>query len=86
MDYCAICGKPKEDIHHLIFGTANRKLSDEDRLCLPLCREHHDFMHRNAKISRIIGQLMYERNKCEEGYSIEAARQSFRIRYGKSYL
>lgn len=86
MEYCSICGKPKEDIHHLVFGTANRKLSDEDKLCIPLCREHHEFMHKNATISRIIGQLMYERNKCAEGYSIEAARESFRLRYGKSYL
>lgn len=86
MEYCAICGKAKDDVHHLVFGTANRKLSDEDKLCVPLCREHHEFMHKNAKISRIIGQLMYERDKCAEGYSVEAARQSFRIRYGKSYL
>lgn len=86
MEYCAICGKQTKEIHHLVFGTANRKLSDEDKLCMSLCREHHEFLHKNATISRIIGQLMYERNKCAEGYSIEASRQSFRLRYGRSYL
>lgn len=86
MNYCAICGKPNAEIHHLVFGNANRKLSDEDQLLLPCCREHHEFFHKNATVSRIIGQLIYERNKCAEGYGVEAARQSFRLRYGKSYL
>ena len=84
--YCAICGKPNTEVHHLVFGNANRRLCDEDQLVLEVCREDHEFLHKNAKISRIIGQLMYERNKCAEGYGVDAARQSFRIRYGKSYL
>lgn len=83
---CLICNKAGAEVHHLVFGTANRKLSDEDKLCVPLCREHHEFMHKNAKISRIIGQLMYERDKCAEGMSVEEARINFRNRYGKSYL
>ena len=86
MRYCEICGKPNAEQHHLVFGTANRKLSDEDRLCMDVCREHHEVFHKYSTISRIIGQLMYERNKCAEGYSIEASRESFRLRYGKSYL
>ena len=86
MKYCSICGKPGTEVHHLVFGTANRKLSDEDQLVINCCRNCHEFFHKNARISRIIGQLMYERNKCAEGYSVEAAEQSFRIRYGKSYI
>lgn len=86
MRYCEICGKQGTETHHLVFGNANRKLSDQDELCMVLCRDCHEFMHKHSTISRIIGQLMYERNKCAEGYSVEAARQSFRLRYGKSYL
>ena len=85
-NYCVICGKCKDDDHHLVFGRANRKLSDEDGLLIPVCREHHEFFHKNDKVSRIIGQLAYERDRCAEGYGIDAARESFRIRYGKSYL
>lgn len=85
-DYCLICGKPKVDLHHLVFGIANRKLSDEDELIIPVCREHHELLHKQSAISRIMGQLAYERDKCEQGYSVDAARESFRIRYGKSYL
>lgn len=86
MKYCEICGTPNAEQHHLVFGVSNRKLSDADDLVMDCCRFHHEFMHKNAKISRIIGQLMYERNKCAEGQTIEEARQNFRIRYGKSYL
>lgn len=84
--YCVICGKPKDDIHHLVFGIANRKLSDEDSLTIPVCREHHELLHKYSVISKIIGQLAYERDKCAEGYGVDAARESFRMRYGKSFL
>ena len=86
MRYCEICGKPNAEQHHLVFGTANRKLSTEDNLCMDLCRADHEFMHKHAVISKMIGQLMYERDKCAEGYTVDAARQSFKMRYGKSYL
>ena len=85
-NYCLLCGKPKVDDHHLVFGIANRKLSDQDELIIPVCREHHEFLHKYSPVSRIIGQLAYERDKCADGYSVDAARESFRIRYGKSYL
>ena len=85
-EQCLFCRKPRSDEHHLVFGTANRKLSDYDDLTVPVCREHHELLHKNDKISRVMGQLAYERNKCAEGYSIAAARESFRKKYGKNYL
>lgn len=89
---CLICGKPATDKHHLIFGTANRKLADQDGLIIPLCVEHHTGLrsvHNQTELtvlSQIIGQLAYEKHKCAEGMAEDDARQSFRIRYGKSYL
>lgn len=41
MEHCLICGSPYVQIHHVIGGTANRKLSDKYKLVVPLCREHH---------------------------------------------
>jgi len=91
-DYCIICGKPAEE-HHVFKGIKQKSLCDADELTLPLCYEHH----RTGKISahlckemnvlcQIIGQLAYERDKCAEGLTKDAARESFRLRYGKSYL
>ena len=85
-DMCILCYEPKDDIHHLVYGRANRRLCDEDELVIPVCRKCHEYMHKHPNISRIIGQLAYERDKCAEGYGVDAARESFRLRYGKSYL
>ena len=87
-DYCLLCGKPRTDIHHLVFGNSKRKLADEDGLTIPLCREHHESMHNDKAMqamSHILGQILYERNMCAQNYGVEAAKESFRLRYGKSY-
>lgn len=91
-NYCIICGKPRTDMHHCLKGLKHRQLATEDELLLPLCREHHEgnmSVHKNHEmevLTQIIGQLAYEKKKCAEGYSEEAARESFRLRYSKSYL
>ena len=85
-EVCIFCYKPRNDEHHLVFGRANRKLADADGLTVPVCRECHELLHKHDKISKIIGQLAYERDRCAEGYGKDAARDSFRMRYGKSYL
>ena len=87
-EYCLICGTPKTDDHHCVFGRGRRDLADKDGLIMPLCRKHHDFIHKGdmQTLSKIIGQLAYERNKCAEGMTIEDARESFRKRYSESYL
>jgi hypothetical protein len=38
------------------------------------------------KMSKIIGQLAYEKRKVSEGMTEEQARESFRKRYSNSYL
>ena len=88
-DYCLICGKPRTDIHHLVFGNAKRRLADHDGLTMPCCRECHEKMHNDKAMqvmSHIAGQLLYERNYCAAGSTPEDAREHFRYRYGTSYL
>lgn len=88
-DYCIICGKPKTEVHHLVYGNAKRRLADSDNLCAPLCREHHESMHNSKEMqvmSHIVGQLFYERNMCASGLTTDEARDEFRKRYGVSYL
>ena len=88
-EYCVICNKPRTDEHHLLFGTAKRKLADEDGLTIPVCRECHDAIHRDRKLqllSEIMGQLAYEKSKVAEGMLEAEARIDFTVRYGRSYL
>ena len=87
-DYCILCNRPRTDIHHLVFGVGRRNLADEDGLTMPLCDSCHKAIHQGKMqtLSKIIGQLLYERNKCAEGMTVEEARESFRRRYFESYL
>ena len=103
---CDMCGdicKPVE--HHLVFGSGLRDLADEDDLVLDLCIDCHtlafrviDRIHDNVaaeRLSKMLGQVMYERNVLAEVFSatpeeakenILGAREAFRNRYGRSYL
>lgn len=91
-DYDIIDGTPCAQRHH-IFGGANRKLSDEDGLWVPVTSEHHTgkmSVHMNKEISvlmHIIGQLAYEKHLiATTGVTEDMAREEFRKRYKKSYL
>lgn len=87
-NYCILCDKPRTDIHHLVFGVGRRNLAEVDGLTMPLCDSCHRAIHQGKMqtLSKIIGQLLYERNKCAEGMTVEEARESFRRRYFESYL
>lgn len=79
-DICAICGAPKEEIHHLVFGTSGRQLAEEDGLKLPVCSKCHKEIHLNSaasRLSKIVGQLQFEQT---------GTREQFRQRYGRSFL
>ena len=45
LNHCLICGSPHVEIHHCIFGTANRRIADKYGLVIALCREHHTGPH-----------------------------------------
>lgn len=40
-DYCFICGRYGTEIHHVFYGTGNRKISDQYGLVVGLCYNHH---------------------------------------------
>ena len=52
-EYCWVCGNPEVEIHHIFYGTANRKLSEKYGLTVPLCYLHHrgnTGVHFNPKL------------------------------------
>ena len=80
---CFFCGQPAEGEHHLIFGTAGRKLSEKDGLKVPTCNmgDKLNRVHDNPmaeKLSKMLGQAIFEGRI--------GTREEFRKRYGKSYL
>ena len=92
---CLLCGKPNAVQHHLIFGNSSRGLADEDELIIPLCNECHTSgllisrIHDNPcaeKLSKMLGQMAYEKHLVADGKSEKQARECFRKRYGRSFL
>lgn len=92
--YCFFCGSPASGEHHLLFGTGMRNLAEEDGLKVPSCIKCHtnapitNRIHDNPmaeRLSKMLGQAFYERNKCAEGATLDEAREMFRRRYGRSY-
>lgn len=93
--YCVFCGKPCNTEHHLIFGRGIRQLAEEDGLKVTACNECHvtgkkeTRIHDNPmaeKLSKMLGQMAYERDRCADGMSKSDARELFRMRYGRSFL
>ena len=67
MDECFVCHRPAEEIHHIIFGTANRDLSDKFGLVIPLCAYHHRIgpyaAHKNKAANEYLKALAQRRFK-----------------------
>lgn len=80
MQYCMVCGKPREHVHHALYNTGKRKLADQDHLLMPLCIYHHEDskngVHNNMgmkALSQQLAQACWQRqylaeklSKCEE--------------------
>ena len=92
---CAICGRPAECEHHLVFGNGLRPLADKDGLKIPMCNNCHNMgggknqLHETPiaeRLSKIAGQLAFENERIIEGCDPQSARDEFRRRYSGSYL
>lgn len=84
MDNCFVCGSPYTEVHHCIYGNANRKLSDKYGLIVPLCHEHHrgqTGVHFNRDFDISLKKLAQEKFEAKFG-----ARNEFIKVFGKSYI
>ena len=84
MDNCFVCGSPYVEEHHVLYGTANRKLSTKYKLVVPLCHEHHrgqTGVHFNRDFDIAIKKLAQEKFNAVYG-----ANTSFQEVFGKNYL
>ena len=98
MQYCMVCGKPREHVHHALYNTGKRKLADSDKLLMPLCQYHHEDskngVHNNMgmkTLSQALAEACWERQwiaeHCENPEEIlEQAREAFKQRYSEFYL
>lgn len=80
---CFICGSEKGlEVHHVFFGTANRKQSDKHGLTVPLCPDCHrgpKGVHHNKQLDLYIKR--YAQIEFEKNFSYE----EFMKVFGKNY-
>ena len=82
-EHCFICGSSSGlEIHHCLFGTANRKLSDKYGLTVPLCPDCHrgpKGVHHNKQLDLHIKR--YAQMQFEKEYSFERFMEVFKKNY-----
>lgn len=84
MTRCMICGTPYPQVHHVFFGTANRKLSDTYHYVVPLCQSHHTGdtgAHFDRHLDLFLKQTAQKHFEANIG-----SRDAFREIFGKSWL
>ena len=86
-EYCFLCKQlgllnPGTEVHHMIYGTAKRKLADQDGLTVHLCHYHHFMLHRHGLHKEELQQLAEKTWLEHYNKSIE----DFIQRYGRNYL
>lgn len=83
---CYVCKRPKECLHEVFFGTANRQKSIEYGLVVPLCNYHHNFSDKGVHFNR---ELDLKLKKIGEKAFIDHYKSSveefIRI-FGKNYI
>lgn len=85
LDECWVCGtKQNIHIHHIFYGTSNRKQSEKYGCIIALCQEHHtgnEGVHFNRALDITLkrtAQVYFETHI--------GNRDEFREIFGKSYL
>lgn len=94
-EYCFFCYDHATEVHHLIFGKG-RQFADNYGLKVPICAKCHtrseylcDRIHDNTmaeRLSKMLGQAVYERDRALEGMSKDDIRDKFIKENGGSFL
>ena len=83
-EFCAVCGNPHTEEHHIFFGVGNRKLSDKYGYVIRLCPDHH---RGNCGVHFDRGlDLHFKRTAQKHFEEHHGSREDFIRVFGKSYL
>lgn len=82
LDKCIICGKKRDNLHEIFYGTGKRQLSIKYGCVIPLCYQHHLEIHniRNNGVLSIIWKV-----KCQEMFDKVYPNLDFLEIFGKNY-
>lgn len=83
LDVCFVCGRRREEIHHIYYGSGRRPISDKNGFIVPLCSAHHRGIHGvhfNKKLDLAIKRL------CQKEFEKTGTREDFLKLIGRNYL
>ena len=83
VDTCVECGFSPAEMHHVIYGTANRKKSDKYGFVIPLCRKHHNEIHGRPNVGLDLKWKQEAQKYFEQYYG---SRTDFIREFGRSWL
>ena len=83
LDVCFVCKRSPVEIHHVIFGTANRDISDRFGLVIPLCAYHHRIGPRAAHRNRDTD--LYFKKIAQRRFTEVFPQYDFREVFGKEF-
>lgn len=72
-------------LHHIFFGTANRKISDKNGFTVYLCQYHHEGTYGvHGKNGHKLDQEL--KQACQKKYEEKHSREDFIKLIGRNYL
>lgn len=84
---CYVCGTTEGlHVHHVFYGTANRRLSDEDGLTVYLCYKHHNGSDYGVHFDKMLDLALKQEAETKWLEYYGKTKQDFIDRYGKNYI
>lgn len=80
---CYICGRRGQtEVHHMMHGTANRRLADDERLTVHLCRNCHSLVHEQP----MLGYDEMLKQTAQAAFEKYRSRSEWMRMFGRNYL
>lgn len=80
---CLVCRSPWVELHHVFFGTKDRKVSDKHGFTVWLCNKHHQGSyspHKNRAFDLELKEM------CQREFEKTHSRREFMELIGRNYL
>lgn len=83
--FCAECGRVADHIHEIFKGTANKKKSIEDGMCIGLCARHHQMYHESTSKMAVEMRDRWTK-RAQKAWEEANPGKEFIRRYGRNYV
>ena len=83
-DYCYECGRYGTEIHHIFYGSANRKNSEKHNCVVGLCYNHHRGKQGVHNCNKELDMKL--KRRAQEAFMQTHTESEFLAVFGKNYL